>query len=419
MSTPKTKRHKTPRGREVDIQPTLPTMAPAKVTFCDICENASDLCTCKRKPRDDSRLQASHDSFMAFQQGPEDPIAIPFTAPKLLTKPANEAAEAAFNAPPIAAPGEGVLVLAEQHGDGWTFYNADCIQLARQLPSNSVGFALHSPPFAATYIYSDAADDMGNCTNDAQFIEHYRFLVREQLRVLMPGRLVAVHCKDLVNYAGSSGRAGLRDFPGDIIRLYESEGFQFHSRVTVWKCPVTERARTNAHGLLYKTLRADGSFARQGLAEYVIVFRKWPRDEAEQALADSHPVRHWNPTPKPGDPIEEPTGDAFPLPQWQEWASPVWMDIDQTNVLNAEVAREDADEKHMCPLQLDLIERCIVLWSNPGDVVWSAFGGIASEGVVALQQGRKIVLSELKPAYWKRGCMNLAAVGQQQTLLGV
>src|SRR6478609_975356 len=300
-----------------------------------------------------------------------------------------------------------VNVLAAAHGNGWAFYQADAVEFARQLPDNSVGFNLHSPPFSSVYTYSDSANDMGNCLHDAQFFAQYRFLIREQLRVMIPGRLVAVHCKELVDYQSSAGRSGLRDFPGEIIRTYEEEGFKFHSRVTIWKCPVTERARTNAHGLLYKTLRADGSFARQGVAEYVLVFRKWPRNETEQAIADANPVRHWNPNPKNGEPPEPPAGDEMPLETWQEWASPVWLDINQTNVLNVEQASEDKDEKHMCPLQLDLIERCVVLWSNPGDVVWSPFAGIGSEGVGSLRRKRRFVGSELKGSYHKTGTSNL------------
>ncbi len=317
-----------------------------------------------------------------------------------------------------------VKVVNEAHGNGWAFYQADAVEFARQLPDNSVGFNLHSPPFSCLYTYSDSANDMGNCLDDAQFFAQYRFLIREQLRVMMPGRLVAVHCKELVDYQSSAGRAGLRDFPGEIIRIYEEEGFKFHSRVTIWKCPVTERARTNAHGLLYKTLRADGSFARQGVAEYVLVFRKWPRNETEQAIADANCVRHWNPSPKRGDAAEPAAGDEMPLETWQEWASPVWMDIDQTNVLNVKKAREDRDEKHMCPLQICLIERCVVLWSNPGDVVWSPFAGIGSEGVGALKRHRKFVGSELKESYWKSGCVELAsaepgAKGSQMSLLAL
>lgn len=221
--------------------------------------------------------------------------------------------------------------LDSRHGTDWTLYRGDCVDVVRQMPDCSVDFSVYSPPFANLYTYSDSERDMGNCEDDAEFLEHYAFLVRELYRCLRPGRLVAVHCKDLVNYKSSAGMAGLRDFPGDLIRVHQAAGFAYHSRVTVWKCPVTEQQRTKAHGLLYKQLRKDSTFSRQGLAEYVLVFRKWARDE-DQALVER--VGH--------------TFESFPLERWQEWASPVWMDIDQTDVLNTEAAREDRDSKHMC-----------------------------------------------------------------------
>lgn len=283
---------------------------------------------------------------------------------------------------------DAIRVLNEAHGDNWTLYNADCVDAIRQIPSDSVGLSVYSPPFANLYTYSDSMLDMGNCANDAEFLRHYSYLVSELLRVTRPGRLCAVHCKDLVDYKGSDGRAGLRDFPGEIIRVHEAAGWKYHSRVTVWKCPVTEMQRTKAHGLLYKQLRADASFSRQGLAEYVLVFRKWADEGAEIA-----PVTH--------------TRDEFPLDQWQTWASPVWMDIDQTDVLNVRAARDDRDEKHMCPLQLDLIERVVRLWSNPGDVVFSPFAGVASEGVQSVKAGRRFIGTELKESYFARGVENM------------
>jgi hypothetical protein len=294
-----------------------------------------------------------------------------------------------------------VKVLDQSQGDDWVLYQGDCAEVIRGLPDESVGLSVFSPPFSNLYTYSDSDRDMGNSADDGQFLAHYGFLAGELLRVTMPGRLCAVHCKDLVDYAGSSGRAGLRDFPGDLIRAHEAAGWKYHSRVTVWKCPVREMQRTKAHGLLYKQLRRDSTFSRQGLAEYVLVFRRWATegDEVE-------PVEH--------------TEETFPLQRWQEWASPVWMDIQQTNVLNVELAREDGDEKHMCPLQLDLIERCVALWSNPGDVVLSPFAGIGSEGVVARRLGRRFVGVELKRSYWERAARNLdEAVRQPDLFAGV
>lgn len=305
------------------------------------------------------------------------------------------------------------LVLNQDSGHDWINYHADCVSVARALPADSIGFGIYSPPFSNLYTYSDSMLDMGNCVDDREFFDHYKWLVAEQFRILKPGRLVAVHCKDLVRYKSSSGMAGLRDFPGDIVRAHEAAGFAFHSRVTIWKCPVTEMQRTKAHGLLWKQLRKDSSFSRQGLADYLLVFRKWAK---EGDAVD--PVTH--------------TMESFPVEQWQRWASPVWdgerfagmdalpawMDVDQTDVLNVDQAREDKDEKHMCPLQLDLIERAIVLWSNPGDVVWSPFAGIGSEGYKALQLGRRFVGSELKESYWRQGCANLRRAVRDATAQG-
>ena len=283
-----------------------------------------------------------------------------------------------------------VMVQQERSGTDWALYQADCVDFARQLPDSSIDYSVYSPPFASLYIYSDSVCDLGNCADDAEFMEQYRFLISEMHRILRPGRVVSVHCKDLVNYKGRDGMAGLRDFPGDIIRLHTEAGFAYHSRVTIWKDPVIEMQRTKAHGLLYKQLRADSTFSRQGLAEYVLTFRKWAKED--EAVA---PVTH--------------TRDDFELDQWQQWASPVWTDIRQTNVLNVKQARMAGDEKHICPLQLDLIERCIVLWSNPGETVFSPFAGIGSEGVVSLKLGRKFVGTELKASYFADACGYLSA----------
>jgi DNA modification methylase len=282
-----------------------------------------------------------------------------------------------------------VRCLNEAHGDAWSLYHGDCVDVARQMPDNSVDLAVYSPPFSGLYIYNDSEADMGNCADDAEFLEHYRFLVREMFRVMRPGRIVAVHCKDLVFYKNQRGTAGLRDFPGMLIREHEAAGFTFHSRVTVWRCPVREMTKTKAHGLLYKQLRADSSFSRQGLPEYFVVFRKWAtEDDAGFVL-----------------PVEK-RSEEFPLPWWQEAASPVWMTTRETDVLNA--MKAPGDEKHICPMPLDLTQRCVELWSNPSDVVWSPFTGIGSEGVVALRKRRKFIGTELKAEYWKQAARHLA-----------
>jgi hypothetical protein len=230
---------------------------------------------------------------------------------------------------------------------------------------------------------------MGNVADEAEFKRLYAHLVREKLRITKPGRLTAVHCSDIPRTKSQHGVVGLYDFPSDIREVHEAAGWTFHSRITVWKDPVVEMQRTKALGLLYKQIQTDATRSRQGMADYVMVFRKTPNDEA----ADTDRVGH--------------DAKRFPVSQWQQWASPVWMDINQTNVLNVKVAREDKDERHLCPLQLDLIERAIRLWSNENDTVFSPFMGIGSEGYMALKAGRRFLGSELKPAYFKQAVKNL------------
>lgn len=283
-----------------------------------------------------------------------------------------------------------IRCLNESHGTDWSAYQGDCVDVARQIPSNSVDFAVYSPPFSGLYIYNDSIADMGNSASDEEFLEHYSYFCEQLYRVMRPGRNVAVHCKDLVFYKNQRGKAGLRDFPGMLIRTHEQVGFTFHSRVTIWRCPVREMTKTKSHGLLYKQLRADSSFSRQGLPEYFVVFRKWA---AEDELENVLPVTK--------------TRDDFPLEWWQEAASPVWMNTRETDVLNA--VRGPYDERHICPLALDLIERAVMLWSNPGDVVLSPFMGIGSEGFVALKQKRKFVGIELKDTYFSTAAKNLAS----------
>lgn len=276
----------------------------------------------------------------------------------------------------------------EYAGNNFKIYNADCVELAVTLPDDSIGISVYSPPFAQLFVYSDIDRDMGNVKDEAEFIEQYRYIVREIYRATKPGRLTCVHCSDLPRTKSMHGEVGLYDFPADIVRVHEQEGWTFHSRITVWKDPVVEMQRTKALGLLYKTIQTNSTRNRQGMADYVLVFRKTPDDETK---------------------VDNVAQDKrqFPVDTWQKWASPVWMDINQTNVLNVKVARSDKDERHLCPLQLDLIERCIYLWSNAGDVVFSPFTGIGSEGWAALKAGRKFIGTELKPEYYKQAVKNL------------
>jgi len=289
-----------------------------------------------------------------------------------------------------------VQCLNEAHGDAFAVYHGDCTDVLKQMPEASFDFAVYSPPFSGLYIYNDSIADMGNSATDEEFLAHYRYFVAELYRTMRPGRLVAVHCKDLVFYKTQRGTAGLRDFPGMLIREHEAAGFNLHSRVTIWRCPVREMTKTKAHGLLYKQLRADSTFSRQGLPEYLCVFRKWAAEEEPVA-----PVTH--------------TMESFPLDQWQEWASPVWMDTRETDVLNAE--RAPNDEKHICPMPLDLTKRAITLWSNEGDTVLSPFMGIGSEGVAALELRRRFVGVELKREYFEQAISHLEARDRQQRLI--
>lgn len=290
-----------------------------------------------------------------------------------------------------------IRCLNEAHGDGFAAYNGDCVDILKQLPSDCIDFSVYSPPFGSLFVYSDSIADMGNST-DEQFADHYAFLVREKLRLTKPGRLTAVHCTDLPMTKWKDGAVGIKDFSGDIIRIHEEAGWVMHSRRTIWKCPVVEMTRTKHVGLLYKQLQKDSSKSRGGMPDYLLTFVK----QGENA----EPIKH--------------TPESFPLDQWQEWASPVWMTVNQTRVLNVKTAREANDERHLCPLQLDVIERALVMWSNPGNVVLSPFMGIGSEGVCALKLRRKFIGCELKDAYFRQAARHLKdAASSAATLFDV
>ena len=252
-----------------------------------------------------------------------------------------------------------IRCLNEAHGDSWSAYQGDCVDVLRQMPDRSIDFSVFSPPFSGLYIYNDSEADMGNSASDDEFLEHYQFFANELHRIMRPGRIVGVHCKDLVFYKNQRGTAGLRDFPGMIVRAHEEAGFTYHAKTTVWRDPVREMTKTKAHGLLYKQLRADSSFSRMGLPEYICFFRKWATEMDE---TDISPVTK--------------TKEDYPLDWWQETASPVWMTTRETDVLNAK--RDPNDEKHICPMPLDLTTRATALYTNPGDIVLSPFMGIGS-----------------------------------------
>lgn len=284
--------------------------------------------------------------------------------------------------------------LNEYHSDEFSAYNGDCVSVLSQLPDACIDFSVYSPPFGSLFVYSESAADMGNST-DEEFAAHYAYMVREKFRVTKPGRLTAVHCSDLKSVKWKDGAVGMKDFSGDIIRAHEAAGWVYHSRRTIWKDPVTEMTRTKHVGLLYKQLRKDSSKSCGGMPDYLLTFVK-PGENAE-------PIEH--------------TPETFPLSQWQEWASPIWTTVSQTRVLNVKAAKSAQDERHLCPLQLDVIERALVMWSNEGDVVLSPFMGIGSEGYCAVKMGRRFVGIELKQKYFEQACDNIKGAAMQGSLI--
>jgi len=280
----------------------------------------------------------------------------------------------------------------QETGPGWTMVLGDCVTESAALEHDSIDYSIFSPPFASLYTYSQSELDMGNSRNHREFYDHFGFLITHLLRILKPGRLLSFHCMNLPMTKERDGEIGIWDFRGELIRLFIEAGFVYHSEVVIWKDPVTAMQRTKALGLLYKQLRKDSCRSRQGIPDYLVTMRK------------------------PGvnlDPVTK-THDGFPVNRWQRFASPVWMDINPSDTLQRESAREHDDERHICPLQLQVIERAIELWTNPGDLVLSPFAGIGSEGYVAIQQGRRFVGIELKESYWKQAVANLKAAKAKQ-----
>lgn len=281
-----------------------------------------------------------------------------------------------------------------ENGENWTLYHGDCVRVAKTIKDNSIGFSVFSPPFADLFTYSSDVQDMGNCAGMDEFMVQFGHLINELHRITMPGRECAVHCCDLLATKWKDGDIEFKDLSGAISAAFRERGWLFHSRVTIWKSPVTEMQRTKAHGLLYKTLQKDSANSRVGAPDYLLVFRK--------RGVNPKPITH--------------TPNDLPIDAWQEIASPVWMTIDQSDVLNGRLASEAEDERHICPLQLGVIRRALTLWSAPDDLVFSPFTGIGSEGYCALQMGRRFVGSELKESYFKTACANLAQAKAQLTM---
>lgn len=280
-------------------------------------------------------------------------------------------------------------------GEGWKMMLGDCVERIGEIESDSIGLSVFSPPFASLYTYSNSDRDMGNSKSDDEFFEHFMYLVGELYRVIMPGRLVSFHCMNLPTSKERDGFIGIKDFRGDLIRMFQDSGFIYHSEVTIWKDPVTAMQRTKALGLLNKQKNKDSSLSRQGIPDYLVTMRK-PGDNPE-------PITHSN--------------DEFPISVWQKYASPVWMDINPSNTLQYRAARENSDERHICPLQLEVIDRAVKLWSNPGDIVLSPFAGIGSEGYVSVKAGREFVGIELKSSYYELACKNLEEAVREASAL--
>lgn len=283
---------------------------------------------------------------------------------------------------------EDMYTTDEATGTNWTLWNGDSCERMQEMDDNSVDLSVSSPPFASLYTYSDSIRDLGNSTDRAQFLEHYRFIIDQLLRVTKPGRLACVHVQQLTTTKATHGVIGLTDFRGDIIRAYIEAGWVFHGEVTVNKNPQAQAIRTKAQSLMFVTKNRDSSMSRPALADYLLLFRK-PGDNAVPIKTDV-------------------SND-----EWIKWAEPVWWDIRETNTLNERLGREDTDERHICPLQLDFIDRCIRLWSNKGELVFDPFGGLGSTPYEAVKLGRKGMSIELKHSYWVESVKLISQLDKQ------
>lgn len=281
---------------------------------------------------------------------------------------------------------------AVERGRDWEMHLGDCVMTLAKVKEGVVHYSIFSPPFASLYTYSASPFDMGNCRTHAEFLQHFDFLIAELFRVLMPGRNLSFHCMNLPLSKERDGIIGLTDFRGQLISHFQKAGFVYHSEVCIWKDPVTAMQRTKALGLLHKQLKKDSCMSRQGIADYLVTMRK-PGDNPKR-------VTHSN--------------ESFPVSEWQNYASPVWMDIDPGDTLQRESAREEADERHICPLQLEVIKRALRMWSSPDDLVLSPFAGIGSEGYVTVREGRRFLGIELKGSYFQQAVGNLKAAEQHQ-----
>jgi len=315
-----------------------------------------------------------------------------------------------------------VKVISQEQGSGWALYNSDCIEMMKGLPENSVHFSIFSPPFASLYTFSDNPRDVSNNSDDKVFWEHFGFVLDGVFRALKPGRLMSVHCMEIPTSITRDGFIGMRDFPGDIIRLSQDVGFRYHSRVTIRKDPVVAMQRTKALGLLHKQVVKDSAISRMGIADFVITMRKpgendepvagvletYYGDDMTDAELTTEARRTW-----------EPSGNRTfkehkSIMVWQRVADPVWSDINQSDTLSFRMAREEHDERHISPLQLTVVRRCMQIWTNPGDIVLSPFTGIGTAGYVSIELGRRFVGAELKSSYYRQAVANLRTAERER-----
>lgn len=306
-----------------------------------------------------------------------------------------------------STPPVSPVKVLDQHieaADGWGIYQGDCCEVVLGIPDESVGFSIFSPPFASLYTYSNSERDMGNSKEYDEFFRHFDFLIFQLMRVTKPGRLCSVHCMNLPLTKSTHGEIGLQDFRGDIIRAFRSRGWIYHAEVCIWKNPVMAMQRTKSIRLLHKQVVKDSCMSGMGIPDYVCTFRK-PGGNPEPVSGEfDHFIGDQTAFRQVGNPS---------IDVWQRYASPVWMDIDFGRTLQYLAARDEKDERHICPLQLDVIDRCLELWSNPGDLVLSPFTGIGSEGYCSIKKGRRFVGIELKQSYYKLAVKNLAIASQE------
>lgn len=293
----------------------------------------------------------------------------------------------------------GMNVKDQYITDQYAMYCGDTTEVIKGVPDDSIGLIVYSPPFSSLYTYSNSDRDLGNSRNDEEFFRHFDFIVSELYRILMPGRIMAVHCMNLPTSKERDGYIGIKDFRGDLIRLFQKNGFIYHSEVCIWKNPVTAMQRTKALGLLHKQIKKDSCMSRMGIPDYVVYMRK-PGDNPNKVAHtnESYPVSLWQ---------------QVASPIWDEYNSPVWWDINQSNTLNRMFSDEES-ERHICPLQLDVIERIVNLYSNPDDVVFTPFMGIGSEVYQSVKMGRKAIGIELKDAYFEQAVKNMQSLEQEK-----